>query len=270
MSAGESIRAIQALAHSLGRAVQLMEVCGTHTMAAFRTGLRSLLPDNVKLLSGPGCPVCVTPIDYVDKAVALAGRPDTVVATFGDMIRVPGSRESLEQARARGARVRVVYSPLDALAEARANPGTAVVFLGVGFETTAPTTAWALREAARDTPNFFVLCGHKTMPRAMAALLAGGEVRVDAFLCPGHVSVIIGSAPYEFIPRQYGRPCVVAGFEAKTSPRRSGWPCGSSRTAARRSRCSIPGAYRARVTRRRRRRSARRSRSATPRGAGWA
>ena len=205
--------AIRDLAASLGRPVQLMEVCGTHTMAAFRTGLRSLLPDGVKLLSGPGCPVCVTPIDYVDKAVALAGRPDTVVATFGDMIRVPGSELSLEQARARGARVRVVYSPLDALAEARANPGTAVVFLGVGFETTAPTTAWVLREAARDTPNFFVLCGHKTMPQAMAALLDGGEVRVDAFLCPGHVSVIIGSAPYEFIPRRYGRPCVVAGFE---------------------------------------------------------
>jgi hydrogenase expression/formation protein HypD len=111
--------------------------------------------------------------------------------------------------------VRVVYSPLDALAEARANPAITVVFLGIGFETSAPTTAWALREAARDTPNFYVLCGHKTMPRAMAALLNGGEVRVDGFLCPGHVSVIIGSAPYEFIPREYGLPCVVAGFEGE-------------------------------------------------------
>ncbi|MBU1694833.1 MAG: hydrogenase formation protein HypD [Verrucomicrobia bacterium] len=211
----KEIQAIRELAGGLGRTVRLMEVCGTHTMAAFRSGLRSLLPANVQLLSGPGCPVCVTPIDYVDQAVALAQRPDTVVATFGDMIRVPGTEASLEQARARGAQVRVVYSPLDALAEARANPGTAVVFLGVGFETTAPTTAWALREAARDTPNFYVLCGHKTMPQAMAALLDGGEVCVDGFLCPGHVSVIIGSKPYEFIPQKYGLPCVVAGFEGE-------------------------------------------------------
>jgi len=192
-----------------------MEVCGTHTMAAFRTGLRSLLPQNVRLLSGPGCPVCVTTDDYLDRAIAIAGRAGVTVATFGDMLRVPGTVSSLEKARAAGADVRVVYSPLDALAEARRSPDRELVFLGIGFETTAPAVAWTLRQAAEEgLQNYSVLCGHKTMPRAMAALLAGGEVHIDGFVCPGHVSAIIGAAAYDFISRDFGVPCVVAGFEA--------------------------------------------------------
>lgn len=190
-----------------------MEVCGTHTMSAFRAGLRSVLPTSVSLLSGPGCPVCVTPNAFVDRAIALARRPGTRVATFGDMIRVPGTESSLEQARAAGASVRVVYSALDALQDARANPGVEVVFLGVGFETTVPGTAWALREARQGVANFSVLGAHKTMPHAMAALLRGGDVKVDGFICPGHVSVIIGADAYQFICRDFRIPCVVAGFE---------------------------------------------------------
>lgn len=199
---------------ALPQPLRFMEVCGTHTMAAFRSGLSSLLPKNVQLLSGPGCPVCVTADSYIDQAVALALRPDVCVTTFGDMLRVPGSQFSLETARARGACVRVVYSPLDALQEARENPERQVVFLGVGFETTAPAVAATILAAAGEgMQNFSVLCAHKTMPNAMAALLQGGETRVDGFLCPGHVSVIIGARAYEFIPRDYGIPCVVAGFE---------------------------------------------------------
>ena len=207
------LQEIHELAVRIGRPVQLMEVCGTHTMAIFRTGLRNLLPPSVRLLSGPGCPVCVTPDRYLEQALSLAGTPDTVVATFGDMLRVPGRHGSLETARARGAQVRVVYSPLDALQFAAAHPDRRVVFLGVGFETTAPTTAWALTEAARHMPNFFVLCGHKTMPQALAALLRSGEVRLDGLICPGHVSVITGTRIYEFIPREFELPCVVTGFE---------------------------------------------------------
>lgn len=213
MIAAEHIRSVRELAARIGRPVKLMEVCGTHTMAAFRSGLRSVLPENVVLLSGPGCPVCVTPNGYLDLALAIAEQPDTVVATFGDMVRVPGSRSSLEQARARGARVLIVYSALDALEEARRNPGVRVVFLGVGFETTVPGTAWAIQEAEKAVSNFYVLGAHKTMPRAMAALLEGGEVQIDGFICPGHVSVVIGSKPYEFIARDHGIPCVVTGFE---------------------------------------------------------
>jgi len=205
-------------------------------MTAFRSGLRSLLPPNVALLSGPGCPVCVTPDDFVDRAIAIARRPDAILTTFGDLLRVPGSESSLERERARGADIRVVYSALDALALAAKHPDRKIVFLGVGFETTAPTVAWAIRKAAclrqgfplreaasagqvggqaRDgRDNFLVLSAHRTMPPAMAALLRGGEVAIDGFLCPGHVSAIIGLQPYAFISRDYSLPCVVAGFEA--------------------------------------------------------
>lgn len=208
------VNAIRDLARQIRRPVKLMEVCGTHTMAAFRCGLHSLLPDNVALLSGPGCPVCVTPTSYVDKAIALAREQDVVLATFGDMLRVPGTQSSLEVERARGARALVVYSPLDALESARRNPQSRVVFLGVGFETTSPTVAWTLREAGRrKIANFSVLCAHKLIPPAMAALLADGEVQIDGFLCPGHVSVVIGANAYDFVCRKYGIPCVVAGFE---------------------------------------------------------
>ncbi len=208
------IENIQRLSEKTGRAVKLMEVCGTHTMAAFRSGLRSLLPSNVLLLSGPGCPVCVTAGDYIDRAIVIAHEPNTLVASFGDMIRVPGTDSSLEEARAHGARVLVVYSPLDALNEAIRHPKTQVVFLGVGFETTAPAVAWTIRESKRQgVSNYSVLCAHKTIPPAMAALLRSGDVKIDGFMCPGHVSVIIGSRPYEFICRDYNIPCVVAGFE---------------------------------------------------------
>ena len=206
---------IRRSAAEIDRDVRLMEVCGTHTMTAFRSGLRSLLPDNVALLSGPGCPVCVTPQEYIDRIIAIAKQPDALVATFGDMLRVPGGEESLEAARADGAGVMAVYSPTDALAEAKKNPDRRVVFFGVGFETTVPTTAWTLKEAAREgVENFAVLCAHKTMPRAMAALLEGGEVKVDGFMCPGHVSVITGTGIFDFLSGEHGRPCVVAGFEA--------------------------------------------------------
>lgn len=195
--------------------VQFMEVCGTHTMAVFRSGLNALLPDKVKLLSGPGCPVCVTDIGFVDQAIALARQPTVTVATFGDMLRVPGSRESLEQARADGASVEVVYSPLDALKLARDHTSRHIVFLGIGFETTAPTIAWTIKEAAETgVKNYSVLSAHKTMPHAMAGLLSDNDIKIDGFLCPGHVSVIIGARAYQPLAEQFKTPCVIAGFEA--------------------------------------------------------
>ena len=193
-----------------------MEVCGTHTMSAFRSGLRSLLPASVRLISGPGCPVCVTPDRFLIQAMALARMPTVTVATFGDLVRVPvADGYSLERARSEGASVEVVYSPADALAMAERFPDRVVVFLGVGFETTAPAVAWTVRQAsARGLANYRVLVAHKTMPPAMRALLDDNEVRIDGFLCPGHVSAIVGTHPFEFIPREYGIPCAVAGFEA--------------------------------------------------------
>jgi len=205
---------IHELAARLGRSVNLMEVCGTHTMAAFRAGLRTLLPPTVRLISGPGCPVCVTEAGYIDAALELARQPGIIVATFGDLMRVPGSVSSLERERAVGADVRVVYSPLDALLLAQQNPSKRLVFCGVGFETTAPTVGATIQRAARaGTRNFSVLCAHKTIPRAMDALVRAGEIRIDGFLCPGHVSVIIGAATYRFLAEQHGVPCVISGFE---------------------------------------------------------
>lgn len=206
---------VRRLAEELARPVKLMEVCGTHTMAVSRSGLRPLLPPAVRLLSGPGCPVCVTPVDYVDRAVALAMRPCVTVATFGDMVRVPGSVRSLEEARAEGGRVEVVYSALDALDMAERNGSRRVVFLGVGFETTAPGIAWTIREAARrGVGNYHVLSGHKVMPPPMEALAGAPDLRIDGFICPGHVSVVIGWGAYEPLAARHGVPCVVAGFEA--------------------------------------------------------
>jgi len=211
----EVLNRVAELARRVGRNVTFMEVCGTHTMAVSRSGLRQLLPANVKLISGPGCPVCVTDTSYLDAAIELARRPGVIVTTFGDLVRVPGSESSLERERAMGAAVRVVYSPADALVLARENPDKQVVFLGVGFETTAPTVAWAIKKAAQDgVMNFTALCAHKTMPFAMEALLKDQEVKIDGFICPGHVSVITGSKLYQFIPERYGIPCVVCGFEA--------------------------------------------------------
>lgn len=193
--------------------LRVMEVCGTHTVNIFRSGLHSLLPEKVVLLSGPGCPVCVTPTGYMDHAIELSRRRDVVLATFGDMIKVPGSDSSLEKERARGAEVRVVYSVTDALRIAQLVRPKSLVFLGVGFETTAPTIASALLEAREKCmDNFFVLSAHKLIPPAMRALLDEG-VKINAFLCPGHVSVIIGAKAYQGIPENYAKPCVVAGFE---------------------------------------------------------
>jgi hydrogenase expression/formation protein HypD len=192
----------------------LMEVCGTHTMAIHRHGIRRLLPRHVRMLSGPGCPVCVTPNDFLDRAIALARLPDVIVATFGDMMRVPGSSSSLRVERARGADVRVVYSTLDALQIARDEPSRRVVFLGVGFETTAPTVAAALLEAHRTgLSNFLVLAAPKLVIPAMLALVASPELTLDGFLCPGHVSLVIGSEPYGPLASEHGLPCVIAGFE---------------------------------------------------------
>ena len=191
-----------------------MEVCGTHTMSIYRNGIRQLLPPNVRLLSGPGCPVCVTPNDYLDRAIALA-RAGFVITTFGDMMRVPGSSSSLQRERALGADVRVVYSTLDALDLARCEPDKQIVFLGVGFETTSPTVAAAVQSAlAAGVRNFSVLSAAKVIPPALAALVSDDRLRLHGFLCPGHVSVVLGTAPYEPLARDHHLPCVVAGFEA--------------------------------------------------------
>ncbi len=198
----------------VGRTVRVMEVCGTHTVSASRSGLRSLIASQVKLISGPGCPVCVTSQAYIDAVVDLALAGQVTVATYGDMIRVPGRRGSLEQARAMGAFVRVVTSAMDALKLARAEPARQVVFAAVGFETTTPPTADVLIRAAREgVPNLSVLPAHKLVVPAMLALLASGQVQLDGFLCPGHVSVIIGCNAYRPVVEQYRKPCVVAGFE---------------------------------------------------------
>jgi hydrogenase expression/formation protein HypD len=199
-----------------GRPVPLtfMEVCGTHTMAIYQYGIRSLLPPAVRLISGPGCPVCVTPNGYLDRAVAYCRLPDTIVATFGDMVRVPGSSSSLQEERARGADVRIVYSPLDAVALAERNPDRKVIFLGVGFETTAPAVAGSiLAAAAKGLANYFVLAAHKTIPIPMEVLAGDPELRIDGYLCPAHVSAIIGAAPYLPLAERHGVPCVVTGFE---------------------------------------------------------
>lgn len=204
---------IEEACESVGRRITVMEVCGTHTVSIFRSGIRSILPEKVKLLSGPGCPVCVTDQGYIDAVMQLADRDDCLIATYGDMIRVPGSDGSLETRAVRG-NVRVVLSSEDALQLARENPDKSVVFIAVGFETTTPATAVVVKEAAAEgIENFFILSGHKLVLPAMRALLGGMNDRVDAFLCPGHVSVIIGSGAFAEIVENFKRPCVVAGFE---------------------------------------------------------
>ena len=196
--------------------VCIMEVCGTHTVSLFRTGVKSLLPPAIDLISGPGCPVCVTSQGYIDAACELALRPNVTVCTYGDMVRVPGRSGSLEHQRARGGSVEVVYSPRDALAMARNDPDRQVVFLAVGFETTTPPTAATVIQAcAEGIENYSILAGHKLVIPAMDALLSGGEVPIDGFLCPGHVSIIIGSDAYRPIAETYHKPCVVAGFEPR-------------------------------------------------------
>jgi len=196
------------------RTYNIMEVCGTHTMNIFRFGLKDILPKNIRLISGPGCPVCVTPNEFIDKAIWLANRDDVIIATFGDMFKVPGSRSSLEKEKARGARIKMVYSSIDALSLAKSNPDKEVVFLGIGFETTVPTVAQSILIAKKENiKNCSVLCGHKTMPEALKVLAEDKDVNIDGFLLPGHVSTIIGSKPYEFLAKKFGKKCVIAGFE---------------------------------------------------------
>lgn len=210
-----AVRLIEEIGHTLaGRRLRLMEVCGTHTVAIFRSGIRQLLGGTVDLLSGPGCPVCVTAQRDIDSAIELAAQPGVTLATYGDMVRVPGTSGSLQRARAAGADVRVVYSALDAVALAEHLPNRKVVFLGVGFETTAPTVAVSVLEARRRRlNNFLVFSVHKLVPPALRALLESGDVRVDGLILPGHVSVVLGINPYKFLAEEYGLPAVVSGFE---------------------------------------------------------
>ena len=199
----------------LTQPLRFMEVCGTHTVAIFQSGLRTLLPKYITHLSGPGCPVCVTHDSEIAVFLDLAGKDGVIIATFGDLLRVPGpDKRSLKHAMAGGARVEVVYSSLDALTLARNNPGDTVVFLGIGFETTAPTVAAALQMARREgLKNFTVLCLHKLVPPALRFLLSDADCDVDAFLLPGHVSTILGIAPYRFLAEEFHTPGVVAGFD---------------------------------------------------------
>lgn len=207
------LRRIARTSGRIDRPVALMEVCGTHTHAIAAAGLRRMLPQGVRLIAGPGCPVCVTPVDYLDRAVALARREDVIVATFGDLLRVPASSSSLEREASRGRDVRIVYSPRDALSIARANPSRTVVFLGIGFETTLPTIAAALHEAqAAGIGNLRVLAGARRIEPPLRALVADPDVRVDGFLLPGHVSVVLGADAYRFLEDELRVPAAIAGF----------------------------------------------------------
>jgi hydrogenase expression/formation protein HypD len=197
-----------------GRTYKLMEVCGGHTHAIYKHGVEDLLPPEVELVHGPGCPVCVIPMGRQDDAISIAERPEVIFTTFGDMMRVPGSRGSLLDAKARGADVRMVYSPLDALRIARENPDRDVVFYAIGFETTTPSTAITLLRARSEAiRNFFVFANHVTIIPAIRAILESPDLRLEGFIGPGHVSTVIGLRPYRFIARDYGRPVVVSGFE---------------------------------------------------------
>jgi hydrogenase expression/formation protein HypD len=208
------LQGIAQIARLHGKEMVIMEVCGTHTVSIFKSGIRTLLPENIKLISGPGCPVCVTPNEYLDRAIALSRLDDVTITTFGDMMRVPGTSSSLEKEKTGGADIRVVYSTRDALKVAIQNPGRRVIFLGVGFETTAPTVASVLKEAKSNAiDNFWVLSAHKLIPPAMKFLVQSPDLKIDGFLCPGHVSTIIGSGPYQFAASEYGIPSVIAGFE---------------------------------------------------------
>lgn len=213
-NAGLGKRLIERIKRRSTKLVRLMEFCGGHTVTIFKHGIRQLLPSTIEMLSGPGCPVCVTASADLDKAIALAHLPDVIITTFGDMVRVPGSYSSLAQVKAEGADVRIVYSTQDALNIARNNPSRSVIFLGIGFETTAPTVAASVLEATQEgLGNYYVLSLHKLCPPVIKAILDSGEVRLDGIVCPGHVSAIIGSYPYRFVPRDYGIACVISGFE---------------------------------------------------------
>ena len=206
---------LERLGASLTRPLRFMEVCGTHTVAIFQSGLRTLLPKDITHLSGPGCPVCVTHDSEIAAFLKLAGRDGVIIASFGDLLRVPGpDKRSLKHAMAEGARVEVVYSSLEALTLAGNNKNDTIVFLGIGFETTAPTVAAALQRARREgLKNFTVLCLHKLVPPALRHLLSSADCAVDAFLLPGHVSTVLGIAPYRFLAEEFHTPGIVAGFD---------------------------------------------------------
>ncbi len=210
---GSAQAIMQKAAEKVGRQINIMEVCGTHTVSIFRHGIKSILGGEVRLISGPGCPVCVTDQGYIDTVLQLADREDTIIATYGDMMRVPGRSGSLET-RQTGGNVHIVFSVEDALELARQNADKTVVFVAVGFETTTPPTAVAIKEAVeQNIENFTILSNHKLVVPAMRALLSEKNHKIDAFLCPGHVSVIIGYGAFAEIVDEYSRPCVVAGFE---------------------------------------------------------
>ncbi|MBU0754114.1 MAG: hydrogenase formation protein HypD [Planctomycetes bacterium] len=213
MNTDEIVKEIGSIAATMNE-IRFMEVCGTHTVALFRSGVRSLLPSNLKLLSGPGCPVCVTSQGYIDAALEVAKRPGVTVCTYGDMLRVPGRQGSLEAHRAHGVKVVVCYSIRDSIVYAESHPDEEVVFLSVGFETTSPAAALGVLEATwKGLENFSILSGHKCVMPALEALLGAGEVPIHGFLLPGHVSVIIGSGPYQSLVDKYKKACVIAGFE---------------------------------------------------------
>jgi len=206
---------LHTLMKAINKPLKLMEVCGTHTVEIFRHGIRGLIPRTISLLSGPGCPVCVTSIHDVDVAIAIAKRPEVILVTFGDMMRVPGGKQSLIEARSEGADVRVMYSPMDALKLAQTDTGRQVVFFATGFETTSPLIAATVYEANRlGVQNFSIFSSHKLVPPALKALLDSPDVKVDGFIMPGHVSTIIGKQPYAFVAEHYHIPCVITGFEA--------------------------------------------------------
>jgi hydrogenase expression/formation protein HypD len=216
--AGVLIKEIESLVSTMtmppDRPLYIMEVCGGHTHSIFRYGLEGMLPKEIELIHGPGCPVCVLPMGRVDDCVSIAENPKVIFATFGDAMRVPGSKKSLLQAKAEGTDVRMVYSPMDALTLARKNPDREVVFFGLGFETTMPSTALTILQAeAEGIENFSVFCNHITIVPTIKAILDSPGLQLDGFLGPGHVSMVIGTAPYEFIANFYNKPMVVAGFE---------------------------------------------------------
>ena len=194
--------------------INIMEVCGTHTMAISRYGLRQLIPESINLISGPGCPVCVTPAGDIDSIIEIAGKYEVSIFTFGDILRVPGSKSSLYNERSEGKDINICYSPADALDFAKNNPERKVIFIAIGFETTIPLTSVIIKRAYREKiNNFYIYNTHKLIPEALELLLLDKEVEIDAFLCPGHVSAIIGSKPYDFIAEDYHIPCVISGFE---------------------------------------------------------
>jgi hydrogenase expression/formation protein HypD len=207
------IKLVELIKRSTVRNYSFMEVCGGHTAAIHRFGIPSLLPENIRLISGPGCPVCVTGTDFIDKAIAYARMEKVIIATFGDLLRVPGSASTLEKEKAAGADIKIVFSGLEAIEIARINRGKTVIFLGIGFETTAPGTAVTITQAeSADVNNLLLLSAHKIMPPAIESVLKGGSV-LDGFICPGHVSTITGSLVFDFIPEKFNIGCVIAGFE---------------------------------------------------------